>query len=289
MRRAMRRTLRMGAGALLMLAATAAWANPDPEDLRTAKALFFDKKYEQARDAWSELRSSGAPGADVALFWMARCSDSLGDRERALREYGEFLAGNPGERALAEEARTSRIGLAARLYKEGRREHLPIVRQGLGDASATVRYYAAFQLAGLGPEVGRAAVPVLKKILLEERDEDLVERAKLGLLRIEPNALSEFGRGARSPAEAERPGPREATWIRVRFYEKGSDKATVSINLPMALAELVYKSLPDDARSDLRKQGYDADNFWEGLKKLGPTDIIEIVGDEGGRIRIWIE
>ena len=34
---------------------------------------------------------------------------------------------------------------------------------------------------------------------------------------------------------------------------------------------------------------YDADNFWAGLKKLGPTDILEIVGDEGGRIRIWIE
>jgi len=289
MRRLHRRMLRIGAGALLLLAASAAWADPEPEDLRVAKALFFDKKYAESRSAWAELRRSGAPGADVALFWVARCSEGLGEHERALAEYGEFLAENPSDRALAEEARTSRIGLATRLYKAGKPENLPLVRQALNDPSPTVRYYAAFQLASLGPELGQAAVPVLKKIMAEETDDDLVERAKLGLLRVEPQALAGVGRSpARSPAEAG-PARREVRWIRVRFYEKGSAKPTVSINLPMALAELVYKSLPDDARRDLRKQGYDADNFWERLKTLGPTDIIEVIGSDGGRLRIWLE
>jgi len=275
---------------LALLATVGVRAEPDPGDLRTAKALFFDKKYAEARTAWKELRSSGAPGADVALFWIARCSEGLGEHERALGEYGEFLAENPAERTLADEARTSRIGLATRLYKAGKREHLPIVRQGLSDSSTTVRYFAAFQLASLGPELGQAAVPVLKKIVAEERDEDLVERAKLGLLRVDPQALAGVAApSTRKPVEAEGPRRKEATWIRVRFYEKGGEGAKVSINLPMALAELVYKSLPDNARDELRKQGYDADTFWERLKELGPTDIIEVVGSDGGKLRIWIE
>ena len=45
----------------------------------------------------------------------------------------------------------------------------------------------------------------------------------------------------------------------------------------------------EDALRDLRLKGYRAENFWEKLKQMGPTDIIEIVGDEGEKIRIWIE
>ena len=52
---------------------------------------------------------------------------------------------------------------------------------------------------------------------------------------------------------------------------------------------MAFKSLPDDARSELKKKGYDADNFWERLKKLGPTEIVSIVGDDGEKIQIWIE
>jgi hypothetical protein len=93
----------------------------------------------------------------------------------------------------------------------------------------------------------------------------------------------------RRPVEAEPSGRKQAAWIRVRFYEKGGEGAKVSINLPMALAELVFKSLPDSARDELRKEGYDADTFWKRLKELGPTEVIEVVGSDGGKLRIWIE
>ena len=63
----------------------------------------------------------------------------------------------------------------------------------------------------------------------------------------------------------------------------------VTLNLPMTLAELLFKSLPEDAKRDLRRKGYDADNFWDQLKKLGPTEIIDIEGDDGEKIQIWIE
>ena len=39
----------------------------------------------------------------------------------------------------------------------------------------------------------------------------------------------------------------------------------------------------------LWRKGYDADNFWDQLMKLGPTQIIDIEGDEDERIQIWIE
>ena len=81
---------------------------------------------------------------------------------------------------------------------------------------------------------------------------------------------------------------KEATWVRVRI-DKGNGKPEVSINLPVALAELIFKSLPDEARRELKLKGYDADNFWGRLKKLGPTEIIRIQGEDGERIQIWLE
>lgn len=268
------------------LAASPAGAQGDADKLRAAKSLFFDKKYAEARELWLQASRAGGAEADAAAFWVARCSENLGERERALSEYAQYLARGPADAALAEEARTSRVALAARLYEAGQRQHLPVLTEALGDASRTVRYFAAFQLAGLGPSVGRPAVPVLKRILAEEKDEDLVERAKLRLLKVDPQALAE-----RAPATRGSPLPpaRAATWIRVRIYERGKPEPRVSVNFPMALADLVFKSLPEDARRELRFKGYDADNFWERLKALGPTDILEIVGDDGERVRIWIE
>ena len=241
--------------AALLLAAlllpAGALAQADAEKLRAAKALFFDRQYAEAREAWQAIAATGR-GADAqaALYWVARCSESLGESERALAEYGAYLAARPADRTLVEEAKTSRVALAVKLAKAGKTEHLAVARDALADPSRTVRYFAALQVASLGPEAGKPAVPVLREILAEEKDEDLVERAKLALLRAGPQRARRGGlarsRGARG---------REAAWVRVRIYEKGASKPQVSINLPVALADLVFKSLPDDAIADLRKRG----------------------------------
>ena len=251
--------------------------------LREAKALFFDRDYAPARDAWNRIRKAEGPESDVALYWIGRCSESLGQPRRALREYGEFLEQQPRDRALTEEALTRRIALAARLYEDGETERLQIVRRGLRDSSSTVRYFAAFEMARLGPNVGREAVPVLKEVLREEADRDIVDRAQLALLRVDRAALEESGSEARRGSE-ERP-----RWIKVRIYASGASKPEVSLNLPLALAELLFESLPDGARSALRDRGYDSDSFWEQLKRHGRTEIIDIEGDDGEKIRIWIE
>jgi HEAT repeat protein len=247
--------------------ASAAYSQSDPEKLRTAKALFFDRKYTEARKAWQDiLVSSTGLQADQAAYWIARSSENLGESERALKEYGDFLAKHPQDRALAEEARTSRIGLAARLYKAGARQHLPLLESALTDSSKTVRYFAALQLADLGPEVGKKAVPVLKRILEEEKDPDLRERAKLGLLKVDPQALSRLSN--------EQAGPGVGAGRFVRPAHLRERQATHRVpEPPLALAEMLFKSLPEDAKRDLRREGYDADNFFARLKKLPPTEI----------------
>jgi hypothetical protein len=277
--------------AALLLAAlllpAGALAQADAEKLRAAKALFFDRQYAEAREAWQAVRASGGgPDAQAALYWIARCSERLGENEHALAGYAEYLAARPADHALVEEAKTSRIALAVKLTKEGKAQHAAVAREALADPSRQVRYFAALQVASLGPEAGKPAVPVLKEILAQEKDEDLVERAKLALLRVDRAALAEA-----SPGPAPRPTgrSREATWIRVRIYEKGSARAKVAINLPVALADLVFKSLPDDAVADLKREGYDARTFWQRLKKTGPAEILTIEGDDGERIQVWIE
>jgi hypothetical protein len=275
---------------LALLAPAVAIAQPDPSAaLARAKTLFFDRDYQQAREEWQEVKASGGRDAEAARYWIARCSEGLKENERALAEYGEFLDSHPGDRTLAEEARTSRVALAVKLAKAGQRQHTKIARDALSDPSRTVRYFAALQLASLGPEAGRPAVPVLQEILERERDDDLVERAKLALLRVDRDALARYS-GTRTLREAERPrGGREASWVRVRIFEKGSDRPKLAINLPVALAELVFKSLPEDAVADLRREGYDAASFWQKLKKLGPSEILTVEGDEGERIQVWLE
>ena len=286
-------------GAFLALAlALPASAQTDAEKLKTAKSLSFDKKHAQARALWLEIKKAGGPDAELAAMWVARSSDGLGEHERALSEYTEYLSRRPADADLAEEARTSRVRLATKLYEAGKRQHLPIVKDALTDKSKTVRYYAAFQLASLGAEVGQAAVPVLKKILAEEKDEDLVERAKLRLLKVDPDALAPViapGRATTpSPRPSARPVPappavRTGNFLRLHILERGRSEPKVQINVPIALADMVFKSLPEEAKRDLRKKGYDADNFWDQLKRLGPMEILEIVGDDGERIKIWIE
>ena len=261
-------------------------AQADAEQLRAAKALFFDRQYAEARAAWEAVHASGrGPDAQAALYWMARCSERLGENERALAGYGEYLAGRPADRALVEEAKTSRVAVAVKLAKAGRSQHVGIARDALGDPSSVVRYFAALQVASLGPEAGKPAIPVLKEILAREKDQDLVERAKLALLRLDRNALAQ----AASDPPRTNGKARTAGWVRVRIYEKGAARPKVAINVPVALADLVFKSLPDDAIADLKREGYDARTFWEALKKTGPAEILTIEGEDGGRIQVWIE
>jgi hypothetical protein len=275
-----RGTLSRAVAALALgLAAHAAAAPP------SAKELFFDRKYAEARTAWEAVKARGGADAAHAQYWIARSSESLGEHERALAEYGAYLAQKPADRALAEEARVSRVGIAARLHKQGRTAHAGVLQEALGDPSRTVRYFAALQAASLGGDLAARAVPVLTQIVAKETDEDLVQRAQLALLKADPKALGRTARPSAAPGRA----ARTPSFIRVRIVEKGQTKPTVQITLPLGLAELVFKSLPEDAVGELKAKGFQPDTFWERLKALGPAEIIDIEGEDGEKVQIWTE
>jgi hypothetical protein len=268
--------------AALLLHAVAVCAQTDAERVRAAKALTLDRKYAEARQAWTALLGSArGPDADAAAYWIARSSESLGEHERAFKEYGTFLARGSADRSKVSEARTSRIGLATKLYRAGQGSYVTVLQGGLKDADKTVRYYAALQLGGLGAPASKDALPVLREMLANEADPDLLDRVRIVLLRLDSRSLS-------APSQARSAGP-TVRMLRVRVYERGQEKPKVSINLPVALAEMFFESLPDDAKKELKHKGYDQDNFWPRLKSLGPTEVIDIEGEDGGRVKVWLE
>lgn len=267
-----------------LAAAPVAATAPAEADVRSAKALFFDKRYPEARAIWEPLAAGRGPEAEAAAYWVARCSEGAGEHERAFREYTSFLTRRPADSTLVEEARTARVSLAARLFRGGRANYLNPLREALGDRNRTVRYFAALQVAGLGGEAAALAVPVLREIVASERDPDLVDRARLHLLRLDPASLAGGGGGAAPPA----PRAGRAEWVKVRIFERGQSQPKLSLNVPFALADLLFKALPDDVRRELRAEGYDADSLWDKLRALPPTRILEVEG-EGDRVQIWIE
>ena len=111
-----------------------------------------------------------------------------------------------------------------------------------------------------------------------------MQRARLGLLRCDPRALDAEPRPPRAG-----PGQPEIRWLRVRIFEKAGSGPKLALNIPVGLADLVFKSLPEETRQELRKKGYDADNFWERLRRMPPAQILEIEGDAGEGVQIWIE
>jgi tetratricopeptide (TPR) repeat protein len=267
-------------------------------DLNEAKALFFDRKYEESRAKWSELASTNGPSTETATYWVARCSESLGESERAFREYGAFLDLPPTDARLAEEAEISRVGLATKLTRAGKAGFLPAVLRSLGDERPAVRYFAALQVASLQslPDA-RKAINVLREIVRSSKDADIVERAKLQLLRLEPKSLADV-----PPVRSPRPTPSptrssglasskepegQARLLRIRITKGG--KQTVAVTVPFSLAEFVFSSLPDATKRGLEMKGYDADGFWKRLRNLNIREIVSIVGEDGETIEIWVE
>ena len=266
-------------------------------DLTEAKALFFDRKYEESRAKWAEIALAQGPNSEAATYWIARCSESLGESERAFREYGVFLDLPPTDTRLAEEAEISRVGLANQLTRAGKPGFLTAVIRSLGDDRAPVRYFGALQVGSL-PNLAdaRKALPVLREIVSASKDADIVERAKLQLLRLEPRSLAKAPPAPPRPsATPKRVSPRSeekepegpARLLRIRISKGG--KQTVAVTVPFSLAEFVFGSLPDSAKRSLEGKGYDADGFWKRLRSLNIREIVSIVGEDGETIEVWVE
>jgi len=77
----------------------------------------------------------------------------------------------------------------------------------------------------------------LKKLMAEEKDQELVDRAKIALLRISPESFQEI---------KDDPVSGGHRLIKIRIYEKGKKAPSVSINLPLALADLALQAMSEE-------------------------------------------
>ena len=94
------------------------------------------------------------------------------------------------------------------------------------------------------------AVPILLLMAEKETNAELRDRAKIALLRIAPDRLSEL-RGRAASARA------RTRMLRFEVIDEGSRKASFSISLPWALADLALAAIPDEDKQAIRRQGYD--------------------------------
>jgi tetratricopeptide (TPR) repeat protein len=269
------------------LQARAEEAAKDQDLFNQGKVLMFDKKWEDARAVFQRVirefpKSTLVPQAH---YFAARSLQQQGKEEEAVRAYDEFIRRYPGESYLLAEARNSVVDLAASLMEKGNSSYRDRIVAALGDPTREVRYFAAIRSSSLNDRgVTSLAIPVLRQIMDKEKERDLVDRAKIALLRLDPNALSPQ---RESPERGKSEGL-DTRMFHIRVYQENATEPTVEINLPVSFAQLAIMALDESKKEELRRKGFNVDDFWESIKRLGPTKILEI-RDGKDLVKIWIE
>lgn len=259
-----------------------AQTQPDEKLFQEAKILIFDKKWESAQEKLEGLIEKYPESSwfSQALFYRAKCLEEQGGKEvKALAAYKEFTQLKGRSQSLAEESEISIIDLAYKLYRSGKRPYMKEIEKRLSSSNKVIKYYAAFKLSYMkDKKVAAKGIPVLKEIVKKERDDELRDRAKIALLRIDPKALKDF--------EEER-YERSARILKIRIYKKGEKRAKFSINIPWALADLALGAISEKEKALMREKGYDIDRIIKELTEF-KGNIIEIEGEET-IIKMWID
>ncbi|UCE43125.1 MAG: tetratricopeptide repeat protein [Candidatus Aminicenantes bacterium] len=253
----------------------------DEELFQEAKIMIFDKEWENAQEKLEELLEdfSDSPLYSQALFYLGRTLENQkGEEKEAISVFKRYILRNDSSEVLTQEAETSIIKLSFILYERGRKSYLREIKTRLYRPNRIVRYYAALRLSYLEDKnEAREAVPILKEIMEEEEDEELTDKAKIALLRIDPDYLQEY---------EEKRDERRLMLMKFRVVNKRTGAETFSLSIPWALADLALANIPEDAKADLRKEGYDLDRIFKEVIEGGR--ILEIVTKET-IIKIWVE
>ena len=156
------------------------------------------------------------------------------------------------------------------------------VEKRLTHKDSVIRYYAAYEMSYIvDKEIALQAVPVLQFILQEEDDDRLRDRAKIALLRIDPDIVREM--------EEESAVFFHDRLLKISVHKIGKKNPEFFISIPWSLADLVFSVIPEQSRISMRKQGVNIDKIVSDLTKLKGS-VFEIKDDEEGIvIRIWIE
>lgn len=244
-----------------------------------AKVLIFDKQWAAALVQLDEVISKYPGGRyyAAALFYRGKCQEELGARKPALESYEKFVQ-NSGSSNLVEEAQISIIDLAAGLYQAGEKNYLQKMLERLGHENKVVSYYSAFKLSYLPDRKTAArALPVLQAILDREKDEELRDRAKIAIMRIDPSRLPGMDHQGKSAA---------GKTLKIRIFDKNNRKEKVSLSIPLTLADLALKALGAEEKRALQKDGYNLDEILDQLTAKGLKIDIQ---EEDQVMQIWVE
>jgi tetratricopeptide (TPR) repeat protein len=264
----------------VLLFAGMMYAQTDKELFDRARLSLFDRKWDEALNDLNRI-TENFPKSNYysqVLFYKGKCFEEKKMLQKALESYTAFLKVSVNA-TLNEEAMRAMIDLNYSLYESGGNasKYLDGIAAFLSGKSQIAQYYAAFKLSFVKNRAFTSrAVPVLKKIIAEEQDEELVDRAKITLMRIDPSLLK----------KTEPLKNLENRMLVLRIYDKKLKKDSFSFSIPFALARLALDSLPEDKKKVLNKKGFDADNILEAIAKTGNIFKFE---NEDTIIKIWIE
>ncbi|HOW85069.1 MAG TPA: hypothetical protein P5119_06900 [Candidatus Aminicenantes bacterium] len=269
--------------------AAAGRANPQaPTDeslFREAKLLVFDKSWTAALDKIDELidKFPSSPLAGQVLFYKGECLSGMGGRQKdAMRAYKSYIRLEDSKPSLVEESEGSIVDLAFDLYEGGDESALRDIESRLDHANKVVRYYAAYKLSFVSDKKEAAkAAPVLARVVETEKDPELLDRARIALLRVSPQSLKS--------AEERKPRAEvKVRMLRIRVRAAGEKEPAFSVNIPFALADLALNAMDDETKAAIRNKGYDINRIMNELAK-SKESILRISGDDGSLIEIWIE
>ena len=268
----------------IIISCFTAFAQPEEADdlLQEAKLLMFDKKWDAAQNKLEKILEEYPTSvtAPQAMFYRAKCLENKeGEEQEALKAYKEYIGSERKSDVWAQEAELSIIKLAFELHEKGRSSYLNEIEKRLYRTDKVVKYFAAIKMSSVvNKKEARKALPVLEEILKNEEDDELRDRAKIAMLKIDPDYFRDF--------EEERYEKR-ARILKIRVYKKGEREPVFSLNIPWSLADLALGAIPPKEKKELMDEGYDLDELIERLSSFG-GDILEIQG-KNTIFKIWID
>ena len=83
----------------------------------------------------------------------------------------------------------------------------------------------------------------------------------------------------------------KAKWLKIMVHEKGQEKPTVNIKLPIWLTKLIPKFIPQQKIEELKNKGINIDSLFSGglLNELSKEPLIDINEPNGDKVKISIE
>jgi hypothetical protein len=261
----------------------------DEDMLNQGRVLMFERKWDQAQYLFQGFIGEFPRSAllSQAYFLSARCLQLQGKEAEAIQAYELFLQKFPGSSVMQGQSRNSVIELAAALLDKGDMSYKDRLLAGLRDSRKEVRFFAALRCSRLkDARLAVLGVPVLKEILDKETEPELTNRARIALLRLEPKVLAKETEPSRRQKKNAENNP-AVRMLHLVVTQDGLAKPLVELNLPVSMAQMAVAALDESAKAEIRKKGFDVDNIWKDLNRLGPTDILTI-RDGLKTVKLWI-